>query len=308
MNVYEGETGYLNLLGDILVNGSSSDDRTGTGTQKVFGRMIRFDLNEGFPLLTTKKVWFKGILIELLWFISGSTNIRPLVMQGVHIWDEWPYQAYLERQQLSELIPKYTEKWILGLKDFIDRIKEDEEFALEFGDLGGQAYGKGWRNFNGVDQLGNAINTLKNNPYSRRIMVNAWNPPEIEQMPKGSLPPCHYGYQFFVSEGEISILVNIRSWDVFLGGPFNIASYALLLMMVAQVTGLQAKEVIISSGDTHIYNNHIEAVTTQIERVPYALPKVIMNPEVAEIDDFAFEDFKIIGYNCHPAIKAPISV
>jgi len=198
--------------------------------------------------------------------------------------------------------------WKDGLSDFITRIREDIHFAILNGDLGAQAYGRGWRDFNGVDQLALAIEMLRNNPNSRRILVNAWNPPEVLAMPKGSLPPCHWSYQFAVDDDKLSILVNIRSWDLFLGGPFNIASYALLLMMVAQVTNLQAHEVVISSGDTHIYTNHVDAVETQLNRIPFALPTVEINPEISEIDEFSLSDFKLVGYEHHPRIKAEISI
>lgn len=308
MQIYEGEQGYLELLKDILKNGSTSDDRTGVGTTKVFGRMIRFDMKNGFPLLTTKKVWLHGIRTELLWFLSGDTNIRPLVLEKVHIWDEWPFQQYLEDHNLTNVYPKGSAKWKERLDQFIERVKNDTLFASLYAGIGNQAYGKNWRDFGGVDQIENAINLIRHNPNSRRILVSAWNPPEVENMPRASLPPCHYVYQFNVDKDKLSILVNIRSWDVFLGGPFNIASYAMLLHMFAQVTDKTAHEVIIVSGDTHIYKNHFQSVETQLERKPLALPSLWLNPEVTGIDGFKKQDIAVVDYTHHPAISAEIAI
>lgn len=272
---------YLDLLEDILKNGKQKDDRTGTGTISVFGRVLRFNLNDGFPILTTKKIHFKSVAYELLWMISGNTNIRFLQENGVRIWNEW---------------------------------------ADENGDLG-PVYGAQWRNFNnqGVDQLKIAVETLKTNPNSRRIIVNAWNPvvlPDEKEKDfaknvregKAALPPCHCFYQFYVIDNKLSCLVYQRSVDSFLGMPFDITSYSLLTMMVAQVCGLELGELIYMFGDTHIYNNHIEQVKEQLTRKPKPLPKMILNPEVKDLFEFKYEDFNLVGYDPDPAIKAKVSV
>lgn len=271
---------YLNLLNDIRDNGPSKGDRTGTGTRSVFGRQIRFDLSQGFPLLTTKKVFLKGIIYELLWLLSGDTNIKYLVDNGVNIWKEW---------------------------------------ADENGDLG-PVYGAQWRNWNneGIDQISNAINELKNNPNNRRIIVSAWNPsvmPDTKKSfaenvadGKAALPPCHAWFQFYVSGGRLSCQLYQRSADVFLGVPFNIASYALLTMMVAQVCDLKLGDFVHTFGDVHIYNNHIDQVNEQLSRIPKKLPEMKINPNVKYIFDFKYEDFELVGYDPYPAIKAPVSV
>lgn len=272
---------YLDLLEDILKNGKQKGDRTGTGTISVFGRVLRFNLNDGFPILTTKKIHFKSVAYELLWMISGNTNIRFLQENGVRIWNEW---------------------------------------ADENGDLG-PVYGAQWRNFNnqGVDQLKIAVETLKTNPNSRRIIVNAWNPvvlPDEKEKDfaknvregKAALPPCHCFYQFYVINNKLSCLVYQRSVDSFLGMPFDITSYSLLTMMVAQVCGLELGELVYMFGDTHIYNNHIEQVKEQLTRKPKPLPKMILNPQVKDLFEFKYEDFNLVGYDPDPAIKAKVSV
>ena len=271
---------YLDLLKDIRDNGAGKDDRTGTGTRSIFGRQMRFDLSEGFPLLTTKKVFLKGIIYELLWFLKGETNIKYLVDNGVHIWDQW---------------------------------------ADENGELG-PVYGAQWRNWNneGIDQITNAINELKKNPNNRRIIVSAWNPsvmPDTKKSfsenvanGKAALPPCHSLFQFYVSEGKLSCQLYQRSADVFLGVPFNIASYALLTMMVAQVCDLKVGDFVHTFGDVHIYNNHVDQVNEQLAREPKKLPTMKLNPETKDIFAFKYEDFTLEGYDPDPAIKAPISV
>ena len=261
---------YLDLLRDIRENGVVKTDRTGVGTQSVFGRQMRFDLSQGFPLLTTKKVHLKSIIYELLWFIAGDTNIKYLKDHGVSIWDEW---------------------------------------ADENGDLG-PVYGHQWRSWpapdgSKVDQLAKVIETIKNNPDSRRIMVSAWNPGEVDRM---ALPPCHCLFQFYVADGKLSCQLYQRSADTFLGVPFNIASYALLTMMIAQVCGLQAGEFIHTTGDTHLYLNHMEQVELQLSREPRRLPKMKINPEVKSIFDFKYEDFTLEDYDPWPSIKAPVAV
>ncbi|MDR1498911.1 MAG: thymidylate synthase [Rickettsiales bacterium] len=256
---------YLELLRNVLENGEKKDDRTGTGTVSIFGTQTRYSLKDGFPLVTTKKIHLKSIIHELLWFLKGDTNIKYLQENGVRIWNEW---------------------------------------ADENGNLG-PVYGKQWRDFNGVDQIINVVNTLKNNPNSRRIIVSAWNPQDVDKM---ALPPCHTMFQFFVVNGELSCQLYQRSADCFLGVPFNIASYSLLTVMMAQVCGLKSGEFIHTTGDTHIYLNHIEQVKLQLSREPYALPKMKLNPNVRDIFGFEYEDFELVDYKCYPIIKAEVAV
>src|SRR4030042_5837111 len=296
---------YLNLLSDILENGvTEKEERTGTGTRKVFGRMLKFDLQKGYPLLTTKKMFIKGITYELLWFIKGDSNIRYLVKNGVNIWNEWPYQKYLKSKKLDKKYPKYSESWNKEKEKFIEKIKNDIGFAKRWGNCG-PFYGVQWRNFNGVDQLSQVIREIKKNPGSRRLIVNAWNAPLVDTM---ALPPCHVLYQFQVSKGKLNCMMYQRSVDTFLGLPFNIASYALLTMMVAQVTGNKPGELVMALADTHLYLNHIEQAKEQIKRKPYPLPKMKINPEVKSIFKFNYKDFELTNYNFHPPIKADISV
>ncbi|MGQ9489611.1 MAG: thymidylate synthase [Anaerolineae bacterium] len=261
---------YLDLLRHILAHGVVKADRTGTGTRSVFGYHMRFDLAEGFPLLTTKKLHFKSIVHELLWFIRGETNIRSLQQAGVHIWDEW---------------------------------------ADEDGDLG-PVYGAQWRSWRAadgrtVDQLAWVLDEIKRNPDSRRLIVSAWNVGELDRM---ALPPCHVLFQFYVADGRLSCQLYQRSVDVFLGLPFNIASYALLTMMVAQVSGLQPGEFIHTSGDAHLYLNHLAQAELQLTRAPRPLPQMHLNPAVRSLFDFRYEDFRLVGYDPHPHIKAEVSV
>ena len=261
---------YLDLLREIRDNGVTKTDRTGVGTKSIFGHQMRFNLQDGFPLLTTKKVFLKGIIYELLWFLKGDTNIKFLTDNNVHIWDEW---------------------------------------ADENGDLG-YVYGKQWRSWEAtdgrvIDQISQVVDLIKNHPDSRRILVTAWNPAEIDKM---ALPPCHCLFQFYVADGKLSCQLYQRSADTFLGVPFNIASYALLTMMLAQVCGLEPGEFIHTTGDTHIYLNHLEQVNEQLSREPRPLPKMIINPDVKSIFDFKYEDFKLEGYDPYPTIKAPVAV
>ena len=261
---------YLDLLKDILDNGNDKHDRTVTGTRSVFGRQMRFDLSEGFPLLTTKKLHLKSIIHELLWFLQGDTNVKYLQDNGVRIWNEW---------------------------------------AREDGDLG-HIYGYQWRSwpdYNGgtIDQITQAVNDIKNNPDSRRIIVSAWN---VADLPNMALPPCHAFFQFYVADGKLSLQLYQRSADTFLGVPFNIASYALLTMMMAQVCGLQPGDFIHTLGDTHIYLNHLEQANLQLTREPRKLPKMKINPDVKSIFDFKYEDFELEGYDPHPHIAAKVSV
>ncbi|WP_145410280.1 MULTISPECIES: thymidylate synthase [Paenibacillus] len=261
---------YLDLLQDILDNGVHKGDRTGTGTQSVFGRQLRYDLSEGFPLVTTKRIHLKSVIHELLWFLSGDTNIAYLKENGVKIWDDW---------------------------------------ADENGDLG-PVYGSQWRTWeapNGekIDQIAAVIDSIKNNPDSRRHLVSAWNVAEINHM---KLPPCHFAFQFYVAEGKLSCMLTMRSVDTFLGLPFNIASYALLTHMIAQQCDLEVGEFIWSGGDVHIYSNHVEQVKTQLTREPFALPKLVIKRKPESIFDYEFEDFEFENYQHHPGIKAPIAV
>lgn len=261
---------YLDLMQHVLDNGTQKHDRTGTGTISLFGYQMRFNLQEGFPMVTTKKLHLKSIIHELIWFLKGDTNIKYLKDNGVRIWDEW---------------------------------------ADENGNLG-PVYGSQWRSWptpNGghIDQITQIINTIKNNPDSRRIIVSAWNVAEIENM---ALPPCHAFFQFYVADGKLSCQLYQRSADIFLGVPFNIASYALLTMMVAQVCGLEAGDFIHTFGDAHIYNNHLEQVKLQLSRDPKPLPTMKINPEVKDIFDFKFEDFELLNYEAHPHIKGIVAV
>ncbi len=261
---------YLELLDHILTHGTDKEDRTGTGTRSVFGYQMRFNLADGFPLLTTKKLHLKSIIYELLWFLKGDTNVKYLQEHGVRIWNEW---------------------------------------ADENGDLG-HIYGYQWRSwpaYDGtfIDQISEAIDQIKNNPSSRRIIVSAWN---VADIPSMKLPPCHAFFQFYVADGRLSLQLYQRSADTFLGVPFNIASYALLLMMVAQVTGLEAGDFVHTLGDTHIYRNHFEQARLQLTREPRKLPRMIINRDVKSIFDFKYEDFELVDYDPHPHIKADVSV
>ena len=297
---------YLDLLKEIKSNGTKKDDRTGTGTISIFGHQMRFDLKEGFPLVTTKKVNFNAILHELLWFIKGDTNIEYLVKNNVNIWNEWPFQSWLEKTSQNESLIMHSAEWKEKLTEFIELIKTDSTFSAKYGDLG-PVYGKQWRDFEGIDQLNQVVEDLKNNPNSRRHIVSAWNPKEIPIMIKSGLPPCHTLFQFYVSDGKLSCQLYQRSADVFLGVPYNIASYALLTYMMASVTNLEVGEFIHSLGDTHIYLNHIDQVEEQLLRQPYILPKIKINKK-ANLFDYVFEDFELQDYKSHAFISAPIAV
>jgi len=299
---------YLELLQDVKDNGVGKDDRTGTGTRSIFGRQLRCDLGEGFPLLTTKKVFLRGIVHELLWFIRGDTNIKYLVDNGVGIWNEWPFQNYLAKNGLDKEFDKHSCEWHERLDQFIINIQKDTAFAKQWGELG-PVYGKQWRNFSGIDQLAWVINEIQTNPSSRRLIVSAWNPSEIEEMAKAGLPPCHTLFQFYVShDNKLSCQLYQRSADLFLGVPFNIASYALLTMMVAQVCQLELGDFVHTFGDVHLYNNHIEQAEQQLSRSPKRLPRMKINPEVSDLFAFQFSDFELLDYLPEPSIKAPIAV
>ena len=297
---------YLDLLKDVYDNGVGKADRTGTGTRSVFGRQLRVNLAQGFPLLTTKKVFLRGIIHELLWFIRGDTNIQYLVQNKVGIWNEWPFQRYLNDNNI--VIEKHSTAWNDALAQFIDRIATDDDFAADWGNLG-PVYGKQWRDFSGVDQLSWVVNEIQQNPTSRRLIVSAWNPPEVEEMAKAGLPPCHTLFQFYVSpEGALSCQLYQRSADLFLGVPFNIASYALLTLMIAQVCDLTPGEFVHTFGDVHIYNNHRDQVEAQLARSPSTLPTLKLNPEVKNLTDFDINDFELIDYHPQAAIKAPVAI
>ncbi len=302
---------YLELLNDIKTNGVKKQDRTGVGTISVFGRQLRFDLADGFPAMTTKKLYMKAVIHELIWFLQGSTNIKYLVDNGVHIWDDWPYKSFLLKQ--NKKIPQINgPEWKEGIKQFTEQIKNDADFAKLHGELG-PVYGYQWRNWptpegHHIDQIKQVIETIKNSPDSRRMIVSAWNVADIDEMTISGLPPCHLLFQFYVAKGKLSCQMYQRSADTFLGVPFNIASYSLLTMMIAQVCGLKPGEFIHTFGDTHLYSNHLEQVDLQLSRKPKALPKMKINPKVKDIFSFKFEDFELINYNPEAPISAPIAV
>lgn len=286
---------YLDLMQYVLDHGQYKDDRTGTGTYSIFGYQSRYDLSEGFPLVTTKKTYLKAIIHELLWFIKGDTNLKYLVENNVRIWNEWPYETYKKSSDYQNE----------SMEEYIEKIKTDDAFAQKHGDLG-PVYGKQWRDFGGVDQLENLLNDLKNNKDSRRLIISAWNPPQIKDM---ALPPCHCFMQFYVSsDNKLSCQLYQRSADIFLGVPFNIASYSLFTMMLAQVCGYEPGDFVHTLGDAHIYANHLDQVKEQLSRRPYPLPKMKLNPDIKSIYDFTIDDFSLEDYQAHPRIAAKVAV
>jgi thymidylate synthase len=285
---------YHKLIEDVLTHGLDKEDRTKTGTRSLFGYQMRFDLSEGFPLVTTKKVYHKAIVHELLWFIKGDTNIKYLVDNGVNIWNEWPYENFKKSSDFQGET----------LEIFVEKIKNDQAFAMKFGDLG-PVYGAQWRNFNGVDQLKWILDTIKHTPDSRRMVLSAWNPAEISQM---ALPPCHTLIQFYVNQGKLSLQLYQRSGDIFLGIPFNIASYALFLHMMAQVSNLEVGDFVHTIGDAHIYHNHMDQVKLQITRTPYPLPKLKLNPDIKDLFSFTFDDVVLENYISHLKITGKVAV
>lgn len=320
----QNEQQYLDLAKKILDEGSHKGDRTGTGTRSLFGTQMRFNLSEGFPLLTTKKVFFGLIKSELLWFLRGDNNIRFLLEHNNHIWDEWAFKKWIESDKYTG--PDMTNFGLRSQTDedfaqiykeqkeiFVSNILNDDEFKEEFGYIG-NVYGKLWRSWEKnsltagdetVDQVARLIDQIKETPNSRRLILTAWN---AETTPQAPLPSCHVLSQFYVADGKLSLQMYQRSGDFFLGVPFNIASYSLLLHMVAAQTGYEVGEFIHTIGDTHIYNNHVDQITEQLSRPMHKLPKLWLNPEVKSLFDYTMDDIKILDYDSEPAIKAPVAV
>ncbi len=304
---------YLDILRDIMENGHEKTDyATGIKLKSVFGRQIRFDLSKDFPLLTTKKVFMRGIIHELIWFLKGETNIKPLVDNDIHIWDEWPYREYKKAMEKKEVETLSQEEFITKIKDS----SSDSEFVKKWGELG-PVYGRQWRKWQAsdgriIDQLKWAIWKTKNYPDRKHVCISAWNPEYIYEMSKPgtsmAIPPCHVLYNINVTNGKLSLLLYQRSCDAFLGVPFNIASYSLLTLVLAQICGCKPGEFVHTYGDIHVYGNHYEQVKEQLTREPKPYPKIWINPEKKEIDDFTYEDFKLTDYEPWPALKAPITV
>ncbi len=310
---------YLDLCKHVLENGTKKGDRTGTGTYSVFGYQMRFDLQEGFPLLTTKQTAFRLITSELLWFLKGDTNVRTLIEERNPIWDEWAFEQWVnsaeyEGPDMTDFgrravrDPKFAEVYQVEMDAFKKRVLEDQDFANQYANLG-PVYGKQWRSWQAtsepIDQIKNVIQSIKNNPDSRRHIVTAWNPAEVEDM---ALPPCHALFQFYVADGKLSCQLYQRSADIFLGVPFNIASYALLVHFIARECDLEVGEFIHTLGDAHIYSNHVEQVKEQLSRTPKSLPTLKIDAEGKSIFDLETKDISVEGYDPHPRIKAPIAV
>lgn len=314
------EQPYLQLIRDILEKGHEKTDRTGTGTKSLFGYQMRFDLSQGFPLLTTKKVPFGLIKSELLWFLRGDTNIQYLLKHKNHIWDEWAFKNWVQSSDYqgpdmtdfglrSQADPAFNEVYQAQKQVFCDRIVNDDEFAAKFGNLG-DVYGAQWRHWQTrqgetIDQIQNVIEAIQKTPDSRRLIVSAWNP---EDVPTSALPPCHTLFQFYVNDNKLSCQLYQRSGDVFLGVPFNIASYALLTSLIARQTGLEVGEFVHTLGDAHIYKNHFNQVEEQLKRTPFDAPSLWLNPAKKDIMDFEMSDIKVLDYQSGPAIKAPVAV
>ncbi|WP_409301236.1 thymidylate synthase [Peribacillus sp. SCS-155] len=311
---------YLDLCRFILEKGTRKEDRTGTGTISTFGYQMRFNLQEGFPLLTTKRVAYRLVFTELLWFLKGDTNIRYLLEHNNHIWDEWGFQQWVESEEYdgpdmsnfgirSQQDEDFNKLYIEQMEEYQKKVLTDDHFSNKFGDLG-NVYGKQWRSWAGADgqvydQIRYIVEEIKRNPDSRRLICNAW---DISLLKSQALPPCHYSFQFYVIEGRLSCMFNMRSNDVFLGLPFNLASYALLTHLIAHECGLEVGELVYTGADVHIYSNHLEQVKTQLSREARPLPSLRLNPEKKSIFDFEIEDIEVIGYDPHPPIKAPVAV
>lgn len=316
----KNEQAYLDLCKEILEHGTEKMDRTKTGTISLFGKQIRFDLRDGFPLLTTKRVPFRLIATELLWFLKGDTNIRYLLQHNNNIWNEWAFKKWVESDEYdgpdmtdfglrSQKDPEFKKLYDEQMEIFKQRVLEEDEFAKKYGDLG-FVYGKQWRHWktstnDTIDQISDVINMIKTNPNSRRLIVSAWNPEDIPHM---ALPPCHTLFQFYVAEGRLSCQLYQRSADLFLGVPFNIASYALLTHLIAKECNLEVGEFVHTFGDVHIYSNHIEQIRLQLSRNIKNPPRLEIKTEKESIFDYDIEDFEIIGYDPHPTIKAPVAV
>ncbi len=315
------EQPYLDLLQKIMTEGHNKNDRTGTGTRSLFGAQMRFDLNKGFPLLTTKRVPFGLIKSELLWFLRGDTNIRFLLQHKNHIWDEWAFENWVKSPEYkgsdmtnfglrSQKDPDFNKVYRSEMKKFDQRILEDKAFADKYGNLG-DVYGAQWRHWQKrkgkgyIDQIAHVIKQIKETPDSRRMVVTAWNP---EDVPTSALPPCHVMFQFYVVDGKLSVQLYQRSGDMFLGVPFNIASYSLLLNMIARETGLKVGEFVHTLGDAHIYRNHFKQVKELLSRQPYDSPQLWLNPDKKKIEDFEMKDIKVLNYKHHSTIKAPVAV
>ena len=305
---------YLELLQDIRDNGIGKDDRTGTGVRGIFWMQAKYDLEDGFPLVTTKKTFLRIIIVELIWLLRWETNIKYLVDRNCHIWDEWPFQNYIDSNNLSEKFPKYSQEWMEEKKNFIEKIKNlpaSDEFVKKWWDLW-PVYGHQWRNFNSqwVDQIANAIKQIKTNPTNRRIIVSAWNPTQIDEM---LLPPCHAFFQFNVdtTNNKLNLQLYQRSADMFLWVPFNIASYSALLMMIAKITGLKPGTFTHTLWDAHIYNNHIDQVNQQLWNEPHQLPTLNILKDIKNLEDLEtleWEDFELLNYTSQEVIKAPVAV
>lgn len=315
-----GEYAYLDLMKELLESGTVKGDRTGTGTLSTFGRQLRFDLQQGFPILTTKRVPFKLVASELLWFLKGDTSLRYLLQNNNNIWNEWGFKNWVEsadydgvdmtdfglRSQTDESFKKEYEN---EMKRYIQLVLNDDAFCDMYGDLG-NVYGKQWRHWEGADgkvydQIQYILDEIKQNPNSRRLLCNSWN---IAEMDTQALPPCHYAFQFYVSDGKLSCLFNMRSNDVFLGLPFNIASYALLTHLIAHECGLEVGELVYNGADVHLYANHTEQASEQLLREPRTFPVLVINSQKTSIFDFELDDVSLVGYDPHPAIKAPVAV
>jgi len=314
------EQPYLDLLNKIMKTGHNKDDRTGTGTRSLFGAQMRFDLSQGFPILTTKRIPFGLIKSELLWFLRGDTNIRFLLQHKNHIWDEWAFENWVNSAEYhgpdmtnfglrSQSDPEFNKVYHEEMKKFDQKILDDEDFAKKYGSLG-DVYGAQWRHWKKrdgdyIDQIAHVIKQIKTTPDSRRMIVTAWNP---EDVPNSALPPCHVLFQFYVVDGKLSLQLYQRSGDMFLGVPFNIVSYSLLLHMIARETDLQVGEFVHTLGDAHIYDNHFDQVKELLSRKPYDSPQLWLNPDKKHIDDFEMRDIKLIDYKHHGTIKAPVAV
>lgn len=314
------EESYLNLGREILNKGNVKTDRTGTGTKSIFGYQMRFDLSEGFPILTTKRIPFSLIKSELLWFIKGDTNIKYLLENNNHIWDEWAFERYVKSDDYKGVDmtdfgrrclvdEEFNKEYQKEMNAFVENILTDESFASKYGELG-NIYGSQWRRWKTskgetIDQLKDVIEMIRKSPDSRRLIVSAWNP---EDVPSMALPPCHTLFQFYVADGKLSCQLYQRSADVFLGVPFNIASYALLTHLIAHETNLEVGDFVHTLGDAHLYNNHIEQMQEQLSRDVRPLPKLWLNTDKQSVFDFEMDDIKLEGYEPHPSIKAPIAV